>query len=113
LFAKILESYRRQSSSNRLWSIDSLASQVDGTELSFGAGTFGANNEFFNAWSQTTQEEADRIVGICIDAGLNFFDTADIYSTGGSEIALGKPLAHHYHVHGFAITRWMRRVRTR
>ena len=64
-------------------------------ELCFGSGTFGANNEFFNAWSQTTQEEADRIVGVCLDAGLNFFDTADIYSTGSSEIALGKALAHH------------------
>ena len=64
-------------------------------ELCFGAGTFGANNEFFKAWSETTQEEADRIVGICMDAGLNFFDTADIYSSGNSEIALGKALSHY------------------
>lgn len=63
--------------------------------LCFGAGTFGANNEFFKAWSETTQAEADRIVGICMDAGLNFFDTADVYSDGGSETALGKALAHH------------------
>lgn len=62
-------------------------------ELCFGAGTFGAANEFFKAWSETTQEEADRIVGICIDAGANFFDTADVYSNGSSEIALGKALA--------------------
>ena len=64
-------------------------------ELCFGAGTFGAANEFFKAWSETTQEEADRIVGICMDAGLNFFDTADIYSDGSSETALGKALSHH------------------
>ena len=64
-------------------------------ELCFGAGTFGAANEFFKAWSETTQEEADRIVGICMDAGLNFFDTADIYSDGSSEMALGKALSHH------------------
>ncbi len=64
-------------------------------ELCFGAGTFGAGNEFFKAWSETTQAEADRIVGICVDAGLNFFDTADVYSDGGSETALGKALAHH------------------
>ena len=64
-------------------------------ELCFGAGTFGANNEFFKAWSETSQEEADRIVGICMDAGLNFFDTADIYSNGSSEEALGKALSHH------------------
>lgn len=65
-------------------------------ELCFGAGTFGSSgSEFFTAWSETTQAEADRIVGICMDAGLNFFDTADIYSEGGSETALGKALAHH------------------
>jgi aryl-alcohol dehydrogenase-like predicted oxidoreductase len=63
-------------------------------ELCFGAGTFGAANEFFKAWSETTQEEADRIVGICMDAGLNFFDTADVYSDGSSEMALGKALSH-------------------
>jgi aryl-alcohol dehydrogenase-like predicted oxidoreductase len=64
-------------------------------ELCFGAGTFGAANEFFKAWSETTQEEADRIVGICMDAGMNLFDTADIYSDGESEKALGKALAKH------------------
>ena len=40
-------------------------------ELCFGAGTFGAANEFFKAWSETTQEEANRIVDICMDAGMN------------------------------------------
>src|SRR5215471_1575388 len=64
-------------------------------ELCFGAGTFGTSGEFFKAWSETTQEEADRIVGICMDAGLNFFDTANIYSDGSSETALGKALKPH------------------
>jgi aryl-alcohol dehydrogenase-like predicted oxidoreductase len=64
-------------------------------ELCFGAGTFGAANEFFKAWSETTQEEADRIIDICMDAGMNLFDTADIYSDGESEKALGKALAKH------------------
>ncbi|WP_263382670.1 aldo/keto reductase [Granulicella arctica] len=63
-------------------------------ELCFGAGTFGADNEFFKAWSQTTQDEAIRIVDICMEAGVNFFDTADIYSNGSSETALGKALSH-------------------
>jgi aryl-alcohol dehydrogenase-like predicted oxidoreductase len=62
-------------------------------ELCFGAGTLGAQGEFFEAWSKTSAEEADRIIGICMDAGLNFFDTADIYSYGSSEVALGKALA--------------------
>ncbi len=62
-------------------------------ELCFGAGTLGTQGEFFEAWSKTSEDEADRIVGICMDAGLNFFDTADIYSYGSSETALGKTLA--------------------
>src|ERR1700716_3667445 len=65
-------------------------------ELCFGAGTFGAANEFFKAWSETTQEEANRIIGICMEAGMNLFDTADIYSDGESEKALGKALAKHH-----------------
>ncbi len=51
-------------------------------ELCFGAGTLGTSGDFFEAWAS-----------ICMDAGLNFFDTADIYSNGGSESALGKALA--------------------
>jgi len=62
-------------------------------ELCFGAGTFGAANEFFKAWSETTQEEANRIVDICMDAGMNLFDTADIYSQGRSEEILGQAIA--------------------
>ena len=64
-------------------------------ELCFGAGTLGTSGEFFQAWGNTSDEEAKRIVDICMDAGLNFFDTADIYSDGGSETALGKAIAHH------------------
>ena len=63
-------------------------------ELCFGAGTFGTQGQFFEAWASTSQEEADRIIDICMEAGLNFFDTADIYSDGGSETVLGKALAH-------------------
>jgi aryl-alcohol dehydrogenase-like predicted oxidoreductase len=63
-------------------------------ELCFGAGTFGTNNEFFKAWADTNQDEATRIVDICMEAGVNFFDTADVYSDGNSEIALGKALSH-------------------
>jgi aryl-alcohol dehydrogenase-like predicted oxidoreductase len=62
-------------------------------ELCFGAGTLGTSGEFFEAWAKTSEQEADRIIGICMDAGLNFFDTADVYSQGGSETALGKALA--------------------
>jgi len=61
--------------------------------LSFGAGTFGGGNEFFDAWGASGVEEATRIVGLCLDAGINLFDTADIYSAGRSEEVLGKAVA--------------------
>ncbi len=62
--------------------------------LSFGAGTFGGGNEFFDAWGATDDaSQARRIVDICLDAGVSLFDTANIYSTGRSEEVLGKALA--------------------
>ncbi|RXF74764.1 aldo/keto reductase [Hansschlegelia zhihuaiae] len=60
--------------------------------LSFGAGTFGGSNEFFQRWGQTDVDEATRLIDICLDAGVNFFDTADIYSNGASEEILGAAL---------------------
>jgi aryl-alcohol dehydrogenase-like predicted oxidoreductase len=61
--------------------------------LSFGAGTFGGGNEFFKAWGSSDVAEATRLVDICLDAGVNLFDTADVYSTGASEEILGKAIA--------------------
>jgi aryl-alcohol dehydrogenase-like predicted oxidoreductase len=63
------------------------------SSLSFGAATFGGGNEFFRAWGSTDVEEAKKIVGVCLDAGINLFDTADIYSNGLSEEVLGKAIA--------------------
>jgi aryl-alcohol dehydrogenase-like predicted oxidoreductase len=60
--------------------------------LSFGAGTFGGTTDFFKAWGQTNVEEAKKIVNVCLDAGVNLFDTADIYSNGASEEILGKAI---------------------
>lgn len=60
--------------------------------LSFGAGTFGGTNDFFKAWGDTGVPEAKRIVDLCLDAGVNLFDTADVYSDGHSEQILGKAL---------------------
>jgi aryl-alcohol dehydrogenase-like predicted oxidoreductase len=65
--------------------------------LSFGAGTFGGGNEFFRAWGQTEVDEARRLVDICLDAGVNLFDTADIYSDGLSEEILGKAIGGKRH----------------
>lgn len=61
--------------------------------LSFGTATFGGGTDFFKAWGSTQVEEATRLVDICLEAGLNLFDTADIYSQGLSEEILGKAIA--------------------
>jgi aryl-alcohol dehydrogenase-like predicted oxidoreductase len=61
--------------------------------LSFGTGTFGGGNEFFKKWRSTGVAEATRLVDICLGAGANLFDTANIYSHGLSEEILGKAIA--------------------
>ena len=63
-------------------------------ELCFGTGTFGGSNEFFKSWGETQDKEAAHLIDICMEAGCNFFDTADIYSDGQSELVLGKAIAH-------------------
>jgi len=62
--------------------------------LCFGTGTFGGGNEFFQAWGSTDAAEATRLIDICMSAGVNFFDTADIYSQGLSEEILGQAIRH-------------------
>jgi aryl-alcohol dehydrogenase-like predicted oxidoreductase len=60
--------------------------------LSFGAGTFGGKGEFFQAWGGSDAAEARRMVDICLEAGINMFDTADVYSAGVSEEVLGSAI---------------------
>lgn len=60
--------------------------------LSFGTATFGGGTEFFKAWGSTQVEEARELVHLCLDAGVNLFDTADVYSNGLSEEILGQTL---------------------
>lgn len=60
--------------------------------LSFGTGTFGGVGDFFGKWGATDVAQAKRQVDLCLDAGLNFFDTADVYSRGASEEILGQAL---------------------
>jgi aryl-alcohol dehydrogenase-like predicted oxidoreductase len=60
--------------------------------LSFGAGTFGGQGPLFSAWGNTEAAEARRLVDICLEAGLNMFDTADVYSKGASETILGEAI---------------------
>ena len=60
--------------------------------LGFGAGTFGGKGLLFSAWGNTDVAEAKRLIDICLDAGVNLFDTADVYSDGASESILGAAL---------------------
>ena len=60
--------------------------------LGFGAGTFGGQGPLFSAWGSTDVAGARRIVDLCLDAGVNLFDTADVYSGGASESILGAAL---------------------
>jgi aryl-alcohol dehydrogenase-like predicted oxidoreductase len=60
--------------------------------LSLGTGTFGGGNEFFKAWGASDVTEATRLVDVCLEAGLNLFDSADIYSDGRAEEILGQAI---------------------
>lgn len=60
--------------------------------LTLGTGTFGGNNELFRAFGTSDVAEATRLVDIALDAGLTMFDSADIYSSGNSELVLGEAI---------------------
>lgn len=62
------------------------------SELCFGSMTFGGRGGIWEKIGNTAQQEADRLVGLALDAGINFFDTADVYSGGDAERILGKAL---------------------
>jgi aryl-alcohol dehydrogenase-like predicted oxidoreductase len=47
----------------------------------------------FGAWGETDDDECIRIIHRALDAGINFIDTADVYSRGESEEIVGKALA--------------------
>ncbi|MBD2100985.1 aldo/keto reductase [Leptolyngbya sp. FACHB-261] len=64
--------------------------------LSFGTMTFGGG-EFFEHMGATQVDEARRLIDLCIDAGVNLFDTADIYSQGKSEEVLGQAIGKRRH----------------
>jgi aryl-alcohol dehydrogenase-like predicted oxidoreductase len=70
------------------------ASGLEVSILSFGTMTLGGEGRFA-AMGNVQVEEAGRHVEICIDAGVNLFDTADIYSFGKSEEVLGSALGAH------------------
>jgi len=60
--------------------------------LSLGAATFGGATPFFKAWGDTDAEGARRMIDMCLDAGVNLIDTADVYSKGVSEEIVGQAI---------------------
>ncbi|MFI5363102.1 MAG: aldo/keto reductase [Elusimicrobiota bacterium] len=62
------------------------------SRLAFGSMTFGSGEGAMgNVW-KTGQKEADALVARCLEAGVNLFDSADMYAGGESETILGKAL---------------------
>jgi aryl-alcohol dehydrogenase-like predicted oxidoreductase len=62
------------------------------SRLCFGTMTFGDGRGIFKAIGAQGQAEADVLVKASIDGGINFFDTADVYTEGESEKILGQSL---------------------
>lgn len=60
--------------------------------ISFGTATFGGGNEFFKAWGSTDVKGATRLIDLCLEHGVNFFDSANGYSQGMAEEILGASL---------------------
>jgi aryl-alcohol dehydrogenase-like predicted oxidoreductase len=67
------------------------------SELCLGTMTFGGRGQMWEVIGGLEQKSADDLVHGAIDAGINFVDTANVYSTGESETMLGKALAGRRH----------------
>ena len=67
------------------------------SELCLGAMTFGGRGQMWEVIGGLDQAAVDRIVHRSLDAGINFIDTANVYSAGESEAMLGKSLAGRRH----------------
>ena len=55
--------------------------------LTFGTGTFGGKGDFFTAWGDTDAKGAQRLVDICLDAGLTMFDFQRLRTSGDAASA--------------------------
>jgi aryl-alcohol dehydrogenase-like predicted oxidoreductase len=64
------------------------------SELTLGTMTFGGAGSPWNMIGQLDQPQADQLVARALEAGINFIDTADVYSLGQSESMLGRSLAN-------------------
>lgn len=62
------------------------------SRLCLGTMTFGGKGTLFGVMGGLDQQESETLVHTALDAGINFFDTANIYAAGESETILGKAL---------------------
>src|SRR5580658_452156 len=62
------------------------------SRLCLGAMTFGGKGGIFEVIGGLPQHDVETLVGNSLDAGVNFFDTANVYAAGESETMLGKAL---------------------
>ena len=62
------------------------------SRLAFGAATFTQGNKDMGTFAKVGEALADELVGMALDRGVTFFDTADSYANGESEILLGRAL---------------------
>jgi aryl-alcohol dehydrogenase-like predicted oxidoreductase len=62
------------------------------SELCLGTMTFGGAGAMWNKIGDLQQSDAERLVGAALDGGINFIDTADVYSEGQSEQITGQAL---------------------
>ncbi len=67
------------------------------SELCLGAMTFGGVGQMWEVIGGLDQKAVDGIVHRALDGGINFIDTADVYSAGESEVMTGKALAGRRH----------------
>ena len=62
------------------------------SELCLGTMTFGGSDGMWGKIGTLQQDDAERLIGQSLDAGINFIDTADVYAGGRSEQITGQAL---------------------
>jgi aryl-alcohol dehydrogenase-like predicted oxidoreductase len=67
------------------------------SELCLGAMTFGGRGQIWEVIGGLDQAAVDAIVHRAVDAGINFIDTANVYSAGDSEAMVAKAIAGRRH----------------
>src|SRR5437764_10278395 len=73
--------------------------KLHGTDLELSELGFGTWTLTTGWWGNYTDDEARRLIGIALDAGINYIDTADAYGNGRGETMLKPLLAEHPKVH--------------